>query len=269
MAVEQTATAVQRTLRGRFFREVDRTKVLRWFASIGVFFVGWELVGRSEAIISVVPVTETFPALWHEITEGELLGATLGTLSLAGVVFLIGAVLGVSIGIFMGVSQRGSAVLDPLVSAGFSVPIAVFIPIISIYLGLEFGAKVALGLALNIFVIILNTAAGIREVPASAKEMARAFGVNRREMYRKIIFPWASPYIITGLRIGVGRSVQGAILADLFLRSQDLGLVIRNAGSSFQLAELLAAVFFVTVLAAGTMGFARVIEWRLLRWKRV
>jgi ABC-type nitrate/sulfonate/bicarbonate transport system permease component len=98
--------------------------------------------------------------------------------------------------------------------------------------------------------------------------MARAFEASRMEMYRKVIFPWASPHIVTGLRLGVGRSVQGAILADLFLRAQALGLFIVDAQGRFDIPRLLAAVFFVTILAAGVMGIARLLEWRLLAWKR-
>lgn len=267
-----TAATVERSLRRQtrvaaLLGDVDRAKVARWGVSIGLFFVFWELIGRSGIIISIVPPSDVIPTLFRQLGEGGILEATLGTLALAGVGFLIGAVIGVGTGILIGVSPRAAAVLDPLVSAAFAVPLSMFIPVISIYLGLEFTAKVVLVLLLNVFIIILNTAAGIREVPQAAKEMARAFGVGGRAMYTKIVLPWASPYIITGLRMGVGRSVQGAILADLFLRAQDLGLFIRNAQGSFQLSELLAAVFFITILAAGTMGVARVIEWRLLRWK--
>jgi ABC-type nitrate/sulfonate/bicarbonate transport system permease component len=142
-----------------------------------------------------------------------------------------------------------------------------FIPVIAVYLGLEFKAKVVGVLLFNVFVIIVNTATGIREVPPSVVEMGRAFGTSPPDMYRRIILPWASPYIITGLRIGVGRSVEGAILFDLFLRTENLGLVIRNAAGSFDLSTLLGAVFFITIIAAGTMGLARIVEWRLLRWK--
>jgi ABC-type nitrate/sulfonate/bicarbonate transport system permease component len=246
---------------------VNRTKLARWSLSILLFFVGWELVGRSGVIISIVPATEVLPVLVEEIAAGEVLVATLGTLAIAAAGFLLGAGIGVPAGMAIGVSPRWSNVLDPLLSAAFAAPIAMFIPVISVYAGLEFKAKVVLVLLFNIFVIVINTATGIREVPGSVKEMARAFGVRGWQMYRKIIFPWASPYIITGLRIGVGRSVQGAILADLLLRAQNLGLFIRKAQGSFQLAELLAAVFFITILAAGTMGIARMVEWRLLRWK--
>ena len=252
-----------------------RVKLFRWTLSILVFLALWEVIGRSGIFISIVPASEALPELLHLFAEGTqgnqegILSAAAGTLALAGVGFLVGGVLGVSIGVWTAVSERAAAVLDPLISASFSVPFIIFIPVLSLYLGLEFAAKLVLVLLLNIFVIILNTSAGMKEVPAGAKEMARAFGIRGWGMYRKIIFPWAGPQIITGLRIGVGRSVQGAILADLFLRAQDLGLFIVNAQGRFDIPRLLAAVFFVTILAAGVMGIARLIEWRLLRWKRV
>lgn len=245
-----------------------RVKLFRWGLSLATFFVLWEIVGRSRFFLSIVPATETIPELFRLLVEGEILLAARQTLALAAAGFAIGAVSGVAIGAWIAASPRAAAVLDPIVSASFSVPFAIFIPIISIYLGLEFKAKVVLVVLFNIFIIIINTSTGIREVPSGPKEMARAFQTSKVDMYRKVILPWSSPHIITGLRLGVGRSVQGAILADLFLRAQALGLFIVDAQGRFDIPKLLAAVFFVTILAAGVMGIARVIEWKLLAWKR-
>jgi ABC-type nitrate/sulfonate/bicarbonate transport system permease component len=241
----------------------------RWGLSLALFFVVWEIVGRSEIFLSIVPASETIPELFRLLGEGDILVAARSTLALAAMGFAIGAVIGIATGAWIAASPRAAAVLDPIVSASFSVPFAIFIPVISIYLGLEFKAKVVLVVLFNVFIIIINTATGIREVPPGPKEMARAFQIDRIGMYRKVILPWASPHIITGLRLGVGRSVQGAILADLFLRAQALGLFIVDAQGRFDIPRLLATVFFVTILAAGVMGIARLIEWRLLAWKRV
>jgi ABC-type nitrate/sulfonate/bicarbonate transport system permease component len=248
-------------------RHLDRGKLARWALSIALFFVLWEAIGRSGRLIAILPASQVLPDLAQQIADGEILRATLGTLSIAGVGFAIGAAVGVPIGVLLGVSERWSSVLDPLVNASLSAPIAMFIPVIAVYLGLEFKAKVVGVLLFNIFVIIVNTATGIREVPPTVVEMGRAFGTRPPHMYWRIILPWASPYIITGLRIGVGRSVEGAILFDLFLRTENLGLIIRNAAGSFDLSTLLGSVFFITIIAAGTMGLARIVEWRLLRWK--
>lgn len=249
-------------------KAINRAQWARWIGSITVFFVAWQIIGSNEILFFVRPPSEVMPALWTAIREGDILSATAGTLRIAAVGFVIGAVLGVLIGFLVGMSDPWAAVIDPIVNAGYAAPMIMFIPVITIYAGLEFKAKVALVVLFNIFVIIINTATGVREVPNDVKEMARAFGVSRRGLHTKIILPWAGPYVLTGLRLGVGRSVQGAIIADLFLRAENLGLFIVLSSSSFRLADLLAAVFFITILAAGTMLIARVIEWRLLRWTR-
>jgi ABC-type nitrate/sulfonate/bicarbonate transport system permease component len=248
-------------------RRVDAGTIGRWFLSIALFFALWELVGQSELTVAIVPASEVLPDLWREITTGNLVEATFGTLEIAAVGFAISAVIGLLVGLLIGLSRPWADVLDPLVSAMLSAPIAMFIPVIAVYLGLEFKAKVVGVVLFCVFIIIVNTATGIREVPPSGVEMARAFGTSRRRIYMRVIFPWASPYIITGLRIAVGRAVEGAILFELFLRAENLGLVIRNATGTFDLSVLLGSVFFITIIAAGLMGIARIIEWRLLRWK--
>ncbi len=263
-----TVTArLQARWRTRSASGVSIAQLGRWLLSIALFFVLWEVIGQSGVTVAIVPPTEVLPDLVDELVSGDLLSATLGTLELAAAGFAISAVLGLSIGLLMGVSRAWNDVLDPLVSAMLAAPIAMFIPVIAVYLGLEFKAKVVGVVLFTVFIVIVNTAIGIREVPGSGIEAARAFGTSRRRLYTSVILPWASPYIITGLRLAVGRAVEGAILFELFLRAENLGLLIRNATGSFDLSKLLGAVFFITIIAAGAMGLARIVEWRLLRWK--
>jgi ABC-type nitrate/sulfonate/bicarbonate transport system permease component len=243
-------------------------RLSRWVLSIALFFAIWQVIGKSGLTIAILPPTEVLPDLAHELVHGDLLSATAGTLELAGVGFAISAVLGLLIGLLIGLSQPWADVLDPLVNAMLAAPIAMFIPVIALYLGLEFKAKVVGVVLFTVFIVIVNTATGIREIPPSGIETAKAFRTSRLRLYTRVIFPWASPYIITGLRLAVGRAVEGAILFELFFRAQNLGLFIRNAAGSFDLSELLGAVFFVTIIAAGAMGLARIVEWRLLRWMR-
>ena len=190
-------------------RPLDLGRLSRWLLSIALFFVVWEIVGRSDITVAIIPPSEVLPDLADQIGQGDLLDATVGTLKLAGVGFAISAVIGLLVGLLIGLSRPWADVLDPFVNAMLAAPIAMFIPVIAVYLGLEFKAKVVGVVLFAVFIIIVNTATGIREVPASGIETARAFGTSRRKLYTGIIFPWASPYIITGLRLAVGRAVEG------------------------------------------------------------
>ena len=261
----QSSTQARNRIR-RNRRTVDPAQVMRWCISVLLFFAIWEIVGRSGVIISIVPPSEVLPVLWEQMGEGELLWATARTLKLAGIGFVIGGTFGVAVGMLMGLAPTFARVLDPLVSAAYSAPTAMFIPVLSIYAGTELKAKVVLVVSFNIFVVILNTAAGMRQVNPAFVELGRAFGLKGLGLFRKVLLPAASPNILTGLRLAVGRSVQGAVLADLFLRAQDLGLYVRQAQGKFDMAELLAAVLLLTFVAVAAMGIARFIEFRMLRW---
>lgn len=243
-------------------------QITRWILAFFMFFVAWEVVGQWGRYSSVRPVTDVMPALWAAITGGELLPATVGTLRVAVIGYVIAAVVGIAIGYLTGSSPLAASALDPLINAAYATPMYMLIPVLGIYTGLELRGKVFLVFVFSVFVIIINTAAGIRQVPPQLQEMARSFRLTRAQRVRRIVLPAASPYIITGLRIAVGRAIQGAIVAELLLRVDNLGLFLLNAGASFQIPELLAGSFFVSILAAAAMLVARLVEWRLLRWKR-
>lgn len=245
-----------------------RNRWIRWAASIGAFFSAWELLGRMADIFVVAPATVVLARLGQMIASGEIVEPTVATLGIAGTGFVIATVLGVMTGVLVGLSRRAAEVLDPVINGAYATPMSMLIPVLGIYFGLEFRGKVFLVVVFSVFVIIINTAAGIRQVPPPLVEAARSFGVSKRGMYTKVLAPSASPYILTGLRIGLGRAVQGAIVAELLLRVDNLGQFLIEAAGTFDIPTLLAATFFVTMLAAIAMLGARILEWRLLRWRR-
>lgn len=238
-----------------------------WLASIGTFLAIWEIVGASEAVFAIDPPSEVFPVLWEELTEGELVEALLGTLRLAAVGLIVATAVGVPVGLLTGSSRRAAWALDPLLNAGFATPMVILLPIIGLYMGLTFDAKVFVVFLFCVFVIAINTGSGVRSVTPEMRELGKSFRLNRRQVATGIVLRSASPQILTGLRIAVSRAVQGAVLADLFLQADDLGLYLIEAGSTFNIPVLLAGIFAITVVAAGLMAVAHALENWLLRWK--
>ena len=239
----------------------------RYAISIAAFFVIWQIIGASGDLFAITPPTEVIPEMWEQIVHGDLLTATLGTLSTAGIGLLIAIVVGIPIGILTGMSVRAAWFFDPLLNGAYAAPITILLPVIGLYLGLGLQAKVFIVFLFCVFVIAINTASGVRSVSPSMRELGRAFGVPRRQIVTKIVIRGASPEILTGLRISVSRAVQGAVLADLLLQADDLGLYLSTAGSSFEISKLLGGIFLITIVAVGLMAAARVLESYLLRWK--
>ena len=238
-----------------------------WIASIGLFLAIWQVVGAGGAVFAIEPPTEVFPVLWEELSDGELVSALLGTLRLAALGLIAAIAVGIPVGLLTGSSKRAAWALDPLLNAGFATPMAIILPIIGLYMGLTLDAKVFVVFLFCVFVIAINTASGVRSVSPDLRELGKSFRLGRRQIATQIVLRAASPQMLTGLRIAVSRAVQGAVLADLFLQADDLGLYLIEAGSTFDVSVLLAGVFAITVVAAGLMGLAHALENWLLRWK--
>jgi len=236
-------------------------------ASILIFLTMWEIIGRSGILFAITPATEVLPLMVEELIHGDLLAAILQTLRTAGIGLVIAIVLAVPAGLLTGASQRASWVLDPLFNAGFAMPSAILLPVIGLYLGLGLESKLFVVVVFCFFVIAINTSTGVKTVSPGSREMARAFGLSEREIAVKIVLRGASPAILTGIRIGVSRAVQGAVLADLLLTADGIGLYLIEAGSTFDVSDLLAGIVAITLVATILMFVAEQIENRLMRWK--
>jgi ABC-type nitrate/sulfonate/bicarbonate transport system permease component len=249
-------------------RENTRTEALvLWVISIGAFLLIWQLIGMSGDVFAITPFTEVVPELIHQLAEEDLLSALAGTLGLAGLGLVISIVVAVPVGILAGASKRAAWVIEPLLNAGYATPLVIVLPILGLYLGFGLQAKLLIVFLFCFFVIAINTASGVRSVSRDAREMANAFCLGPLEVERKVTLRAASPEILTGIRIGVSRAIQGALLGDLLLRADNFGLYLIESGATFQISALLGGIFLITIVASTLMFAMRMLERRLMRWK--
>lgn len=238
-------------------------------ASIGAVLWLWQWYGSKPKVFSVAPFTEVISSLWEGITEDHVLQALQSTLWGATVGYVIAAVLGVALGFFIAVTSWGRNTLEPLIDAAYATPMSLLIPVIGIYTGLGFQGRVIFIVFWCIFEIIMNTIEGVRGVPGSRYELARSFCANRRILYAKVVLPSAMPLVISGLRLGVGRALRGAVTAELLLAAANLGRLTLRAGSTFDIPRLLALILLVMLVGLVLMKAAAMVERRILRYQRV
>src|ERR1700744_3936024 len=169
-------------------------------AAIVVVLAGWELLGRQ-----VNPLFMSYPSAIARaavvlIENGELLTALESSLQTLLIGFVSASVIGVLIGLFIGRYRSVDAATDWLVNALYATPLIAIIPLVILWFGLGDPAKLFIVTLLAVFPVLINTAAGVRNVPASLIEVGTAFAANERQIFLKIILPSALPYMMTGLR---------------------------------------------------------------------
>lgn len=258
--------------RSRMQREGNRAgaKPLMWsvrlLSFLGILLV-WEWYGRKPESFTIAPFTEVVQAIVDGFANGVLTQAVAGTLVTMSIGYVIAAVIGVSFGLWIGVSRFARNVFEPLVHAAYATPVSLMIPILGIYAGLGLRGRVTLVVLWSVFEILVNTSSGIREVPASLIELGRSFNASRRQLYQKVVLPAAKPYILLGLRIGVARAMRGAVTAELLLSAANLGKVLLRSGSTFDIPMLLGSILITIILGVVLMRIASLIEERSMRYR--
>jgi NitT/TauT family transport system permease protein len=165
-----------------------------------------------------------------------------------------------------GISVVG-AVLNPYVDALSSMPRIAFLPLIIVFLGLGYEAKIFMVFLGAVMPILINTYAGVVHNDAELIEMARSAGASNGAIFRKIVLPGALPHIVTGLRVGASLALINTVVAELYTAVSGLGGLLSIYGNSFRMAP-----YFVVVAVLALMGMlliygVRLVERRVMRWR--
>lgn len=234
--------------------------------SLAVGALLWELIGQIWNFDFFPPLSAVLVRLVEMIGEGEIVGNLATSLRNLAVGFGIAAVAGVAIGVLMGMYRRVELALDIYVNALLTAPALIFAPIFFSIFGLSRTVIVAVVVMYALFVIIIDTAAGIRNAPPQLVEMARSFGAGDMRIARRVLIPSALPMIMAGLRLGMGRAVKGMINGEMFIAVVGLGRVVTRAGDRFDSESVLAVLIVIIAVALVAVKLVQLLDRRLTGW---
>lgn len=120
---------------------------------------------------------------------------------------------------------------------------------------------------LVIFTLSVNTEAGIRSTDQNLVTLARSFGATQRQIFLTVSLPWAVPFVVSGLRLGVGRALIGVVVGELFGARAGLGYLITDASQVFDMPTLFAAVIVLAGAGIVLTSLLRMLERRLAGWR--
>lgn len=207
----------------------------------------------------------TFNAALRLLQSGALLTAAGHSLAVFFAGYALAAVVGVSLGLLMGGFRVLGATLDVYANALTATPRVAFIPLIIVFLGLGFEAKMTIIFLGAVMPILINTYAGVLNSDGELVEMARSTGASELSIFRKVMLPGSLRTIVAGLRLGAGIGLINTVVAELYTSVRGLGGLLATYGNTFQMDNYFVVVIAFAIIGAGVTQALRLIERRMDR----
>jgi NitT/TauT family transport system permease protein len=250
--------------------ESVRQKYLAGTLSVVGGLLLWESVSRiliANPLFLAAP-TQIAQAVYALTLTGEM-GRHVWISSIEFVIgYVIASVIGIAFGFGMANSVRFKQALQPWISGLYATPTIALAPLFILWLGIGIWSKVLVVIFLVLFPVTINTEAGLRQTSERLIEMLRSFGASEQQIFFKVSLPSALPFILAGLKLGIGRGLIGVVVAELFGSRAGLGRLISQSADAFNMPELFAGVIVLAIAGiAMTAGFGWM-EKRLVPWTR-
>lgn len=238
-------------------REIPRALALL------VWVIVWELLGRADVIAILPPFSKVMMTIPAIIRLSTFRHDVLLTLKAFGVGLGLSICIGVPLGFAMGRIRRIDEMLSMWVNIFISAPLTALVPVIMVLFGIGENTIVVTIILFSVWVIILDTQTGVKNIKKSLLDMARSFGANRAELYCKVIVWAALPEILTGLRMAILQAVRGVIVGQILIAVFGLGQYFLYYSQNFLMERFFALLLFVLAFAWGFTELIGIVERRV------
>ncbi len=249
---------------------LNQEKLILGTLSVALFLLAWELVGNVFQVIN--PMFMSAPSLiWKAAVQLFGSGEIWNDLSVSGIEFgwgyLFSIVVGVPFGIAIGWYKRFAYICDPFVNAMNATPRVALLPLIIIWLGIGMLSKIGIIFLGAVFPLIINTRDGVKTTPVSLLSAARSFGASEWQIFKSVVVPSTVPFILTGLRLAIGRALIGVMVGELYAATAGIGFMITVAGATFQTDKVFVGVLIFALSGMIATDVIDRIEKRFDKWR--
>ncbi len=246
----RTATIATRAVTKRPMIDESMRDRLLGFGAPVLLLALWELFARFHLID-----TRFFPApssifgtLVTLTRSGELPTNTMVSLTRLFFGIVIGGVPALILGLAMGLYRPIRATIDPMIAATYPIPKSAILPLILLIFGLGESSKIAMVAIGMFYPVVINTAVGVRQIDRIYLDVGKNFGANRWETFRTIAFPGALPFIMSGVKIGVGLGLILIAIAEMVGAQSGLGFMLWNAWQILQVNTMYVGLVMIALI---------------------
>ena len=208
-----------------------------------------------------------FRVVWEWFAGGTIYRHLWVTLQETALAFVIGAVLGLAMGLWLGLLPAASALFDPYITAMNAMPRVVLAPIFMVWFGLGIWSKVALGVTLVFFIVFFNVYQGVKEVSPVVLNNTVMLGAGRGQLLRFVYLPSATSWLFSSLHTAVGMAFVGAVVGEYLGSASGVGYLIQQAEGAFDINTVFAGILVLTAFALVVDFVVSRVERRLLVWR--
>ena len=249
---------------------LNQEKKILGTAAVVIFLVIWELVGNVLQLIN--PMFMSAPSLiFSAAVQLFASGEIYNDLYISGVElfwgYLLSAIVAVPFGIMVGWYKRASYIFDPFINAMNATPRVALLPLVIIWLGIGILSKVGIIFLGAVFPILINARDGVKTTPHNLLTAARSFGASEWIVFKSVVFPSTIPFILSGLRLGLGRAIVGVMVGELYAATAGIGFMITVAGATFQTDKVFVGVLVFALTGMIGMELLTRVERRFDTWR--
>jgi len=246
-------------------RRLVQTVAIR-LASLAIVLALWEFVGsRIDPVLFTRPSLVAIAAV-QMVVSGELWTYLAPSLVVLAVGLSLASVVGIAVGLLLARFWIADVALGVYITFLYSIPSVALVPLIVLWAGYETTAKVVILFLFAFFPMAINTYQGVKNVDPKLIEVGRAFRCSESQLWANIVLPGALPFIVTGLRLALGRGLIGMVLADLYTAISGVGYLIVRTASTYQVDKMFVPIMTLGLLGVGLTALLRLLERWVAPW---
>jgi NitT/TauT family transport system permease protein len=226
----------------------------------------WQVFGGMvDAALFTTPLA-IFQAAIVMVGSGELWAYLAPSLVVLAIGLSLAAVIGIVIGLVLARFWVLDVAMGVYITFLYSIPSVALVPLIVLWAGFDITAKVVILFMFAFFPMVINTYQGVKNVDHKLLEVGRSFRCSEWQLWKNIILPGALPFIVTGLRLALGRGLIGMVLADLYTAISGIGYLIVRTASTYQVDKMFVPIVTLGLLGVSLTAILRLVELKVAPW---
>ena len=248
------------------FRNRTARRALVSAASVVVGIALWQvaIVVLDPNPLAIVSPLDVAREARHLFASGELWPDIRLSLYQLLVGMVIAVVAGTLVGVLLGGSRWLAGALSPWITGLYTIPVIAVAPLVIVGLGIGNEAKIAIVAASAFFPITINAQAGASQLTAGPlRDVSRSLRASWLETMRFLVLPGTAPYVLTGIRLAIGRALIALVAADLFGSTSGIGYLILSGQQNLNTADVYVGVVTLSVIGLVLTGAVALVERRM------